>query len=133
MEWQYDASKVEEFEFKKLPVGDHKLRVASIEEKESSTGKKMLEFEFDASGTGVKIRYWLVFNPDKEGITNGNIKNISDSFGIEPGNFNFDAWLGKIGAAHIKHQDKYANISYFIPKCKQESLGNWIESSKTPF
>jgi len=129
IEWSFDKNNVEKKEFVLIPVGDYKIRVEDLTECQSQSGNQYIKFTFDISGYPGKLWYNLTFVKSEPARTNGFILAISDSFGITPGDFSLASWKGKIGACHVKHQDGYANISYFIPKHKQDKLGCWIECS----
>ena len=61
-------------------------------------------------------------------ITNRNLTAIFDSFGIMMGDLNYENWVGKVGAAMIKHdENEYEKINYFIPKKNQDNLSSWVE------
>lgn len=131
MEWNYQR---EETGFEVLPEGKYRIRVKSVEKAISSTGKEMLVFQFDVSGSARVIYYYLVFMPDRPEITNGKLTQFFDSFkDIPDGDFNMKNWVGKTGAAMIKHDEyngeKRERISYFIKASKQTDLPAWEESS----
>jgi hypothetical protein len=54
-----------------------------------------------------------------------------NSFGIPQGNFNLQSWVGKVGAARVKHEDRNgeinAKIAYFLNKDKQSKMPAWVE------
>lgn len=125
MDWKFEEK---ENEYKKIPVGKHRLRIESAIPKTSKSGKEMVELVFSVSGYNSKIWYYLVFLPDYPDITNRNLTAIYDSFGIDKGNMNFDSWIGKVGAGQIKYdENEYAKIHYFIKKEAQAGLPSWVE------
>lgn len=129
MAWSYQR---EESQFAVLPEGAYRIRVRSVEKAVSSTGKDMLVFQFDVSGSAKVIYYNLVFMPDRPEITNGKLTQFYDSFkDIPDGDFNLQNWVGKVGAAMIKHDEyngeKRERISYFIKAGKQNGLPPWKE------
>lgn len=125
--WGFDPNDVEEFGL--VPAGDHRVRIADAEETTSKSGNDMIKMTLDVSGVSSKLFYYLVFMPDNTTMTNTNLKRLWDSFGIEPGNLNCASWIGKVGAARVKHEeyngDQQARISYFIARSKQEALPAW--------
>lgn len=128
--WQFDASKVEEISFETLKPSKYRIRVEEFETCKSKSGLDMIKFTFAVSGHSSKLWEYLVFNPAEPVITNTKIAQMSDSLGVKPGEFKRDFWLGKIGAVKTKIDDKgNAKISYFIAKCKQVDLPPWIEPS----
>lgn len=125
MDWKFEEK---ENEFKKVPAGKHRLRIASAERKTSAKGNDMVELVLDISGYSGKVWFYLVFLPDYPDITNRNLTAIYDSFGIEKGNMNFDSWIGKVGAGQLKYdENEYLKIHYFIKKEGQAGLPSWVE------
>ena len=129
-EWSYQRD--ESTGFKPIPVGDHRIRIKKAERKESKTGKQMLAFEFEVSGYNGKIFHNIVFLPDRPEITNRSLTQFFDSFkDIPEGEFELAKWVGKVGAATVKHEEYNGNtnakIAWFIPKDKQGGLPAWKE------
>lgn len=125
--WGYNPNDVEEFAL--VPAGDHRVRIAEAEETTSRSGNDMIKLTLDVSGSSSKLFYYLVFMPDNTTMTNTNLKRLWDSFGIDVGNLNSASWVGKVGAARIKHEDyngeAQARVSYFITRNKQDALPAW--------
>jgi hypothetical protein len=49
--WTFDNSQYEEKTFKPIPVGEHRVRIASAEEQTSSkTGNQMIKLTLEVSG-----------------------------------------------------------------------------------
>jgi hypothetical protein len=71
--------------------------------------------------------------PDNQKLTNQKLGELWNSFGIPQGNFNLQEWVGKVGAAKVKHEDyngePTAKIAYFINKDRQDKLPAWKEPS----
>jgi hypothetical protein len=129
MSWTYQR---EENNFKPIPEGDHRIRIAKAEKKQSQTGKDMLALEFEVSGYKGKIFHNIVFLPDRPEITNRNLTQFFDSFkDIAEGNFNLSSYVGKVGACHVKHEEYNGNtqarVQWFIHKDKQGNLPPWKE------
>ena len=129
-EWSYQRD--ESTGFKPIPVGDHRIRIKKAERKESKTGKQMLAFEFEVSGYNGKIFHNIVFLPDRPEITNRSLTQFFDSFkDIPEGEFELAKWVGKVGAATVKHEEYNGNtnakIAWFIHKDKQGNLPPWKE------
>lgn len=131
--WNFNSSDYEETSFKPIPVGEHRVRIASAEEQTSSKGKQMIKLVLEVSGYNSTIWHYLVFLPDNAKLTNQKLGELWDSFGIPQGNFNLQQWAGKVGAAKVKHEDyegtPQPRIAYFIAKNRQESLPAWAEPS----
>lgn len=130
--WDFNANDVEEG-FPLIPAGDHRVRIASATEKQSKTGNDMIELSLDISNYPGHLFYYLVFLQNNTTMTNTNLKRLWDSFGIEVGNMNTASWVGKVGAARVKHEDyngdQTARVSYFIERKKQDKLPQWVERS----
>lgn len=123
MDWNYERS---ESEFAKIPEGEHRIRVRSVEKTQSAAGNEMLKFEFNVSGTNSLLFHYIVFLPDRPEITNRNLTQFFDSFSdIKDGDFNYDNWIGKAGAALVEHDGEYVRIKRFIPVSKQKNLPPW--------
>jgi len=130
MSWNYQRE--ESTGFKPIPEGDHRIRIAKAEKAVSKTGKDMLTLEFEVSGYNSKIFHNIVFLADRPEITNRNLTQFFDSFkDIPEGDFNTANWVGKVGAAKVKHEEYNGNtnakIQWFIHKDKQGSLPAWKE------
>lgn len=131
--WNFNADDFEEQSFKPIPVGDHRVRIASAEEQRSSSGNQMIKLVLDVSGHNATIWHWLVFLPDNQKLTNQKLGEFWNSFGIDLGNLNITSWIGKVGAAKVKHEEyngeTNAKIAYFISKDRQDKLPAWVEPS----
>ena len=132
--WNFDSTQYEETSFKPIPVGEYRMRVASAEEQISSSGRQMIKLVLEVSGYNSTIWHWLVFMPDNQKLTNQKLGEFWNSFGIPQGNFNLQSWVGKVGAAKVKHEDYHgaqnAKVSYFIGKDRQDKLPAWQEPNK---
>ncbi len=129
--WNFNADDYEENSFAPIPIGDHRVRIAKVEEKKSSNGNDMLVLTLDVSGHGSSLWYYLVFMPDNPQMTNQKLGQVFDSFGITPGDMNTNNWLGKVGGARVKHE-KYngedtAKVNYFLSRAKVDKLPDWSE------
>lgn len=131
--WNYNADDYKENDFAPIPVGDHRVRIANVEEKKSQNGNDMLVLTLDVSGHSGSLWFYLVFMPNNPQITNQRIGQIFDSFGIQPGNMNFSSWIGKVGGARVKHEqyngETSAKVNYFLSRSKVEALPAWQESA----
>ena len=129
MAWNYQR---EETSFAPLSEGKYRIRVRAVEKAESKSGNEMLVFQFDVSGSGKVIYHYITFLPNNPSVTNGQLTQFFDSFkDIQDGDFNILNWVGKVGAAKIKHEEyngeKRERISYFIKADKQNDLPPWQE------
>ena len=136
MAWNF---KREEQKFDVLPEGRYRIRVKSADKAVSKNGNDMLALQFEVSGSKTILYHYIVFMNDRPEITNRMLTQFFDSFkDIAEGDFNMANWIGKVGAAMIKHDeyngDKRAKISYFINKDKQDEIAPWVEpnNNNTP-
>ena len=131
--WNFDNSQYEEQSFKPIPQGEHRVRIAAAEEQTSKSGNQMIKLVLDVSGYNSTIWHWIVFMPDNQKLTNQKLGELFSSFGIQPGNFNLTSWIGKTGAAKVKHElyegETTVKIAYFIGKDRQDKLPAWKEPS----
>lgn len=131
--WNFNSNDYQEQSFKPIPVGDYRVRISHVETGETSTGKQMIKMTLDVSGHNGKIFHNLVLNPENQKLTNQKLGELFDSFGIQQGNFNLSTWIGKVGAAKVKHEEYNGNtnakINYFIAKYKQDKMPAWVEPS----
>ncbi len=132
--WNFDSTQYEETSFKPIPVGDHRMRVASAEEQTSNSGNQMIKLVLEVSGYNSTIWHWIVFMPENQKLTNQKLGEFWNSFGIQQGNFNLQSWVGKVGAGKVVHKDynglPNAKVSYFISKDRQDKLPAWQETNK---
>jgi len=131
IDWKFNA---EEQQFDEVPVGNIRLRVKQVEEAKAQSGKDMLILTFDVSGCRATLRHYIVFLPDNPEVTNRNLTQFFDSFGINRGDFNINNWVGKVGGAFTFKNDyndkEYVKVKYFLSKKQQESLSAWVEPTK---
>lgn len=131
LNWQFNADDYKENDFAPIPVGDHRIRIANVEEKQSQNGNDMLVLTLDVSGYSGSLWFYLVFMPQNPQITNQRLGQIFDSFGIQPGNMNFSTWIGKVGGARVKHEtyngETSAKVNYFLSRSKVDKLPAWQE------
>ena len=129
--WNFNAADYEEQSFKPIPVGDHRIRIQSAEEQTSGSGKQMIKLVLEVSGYNSTIWHFLVFLPENQKLTNQKLGELWNSFGIQQGNFNLNTWVGKVGAAKVKHEDyngePQPKVAYFINKDRQDKLPAWKE------
>lgn len=133
IQWNFDNTQYEEKSFKPIPVGEHRVRIEKAEEAVSQAGNQMIRMVLEVSGYNGKIFHNLVFTQDNQKLTNQKLGELFNSFGIQPGNFNLQTWLGKVGAAKVKHEEYNGEtnpkVAYFIGKDRQDKLPAWVEPS----
>ena len=131
IDWKFDSNDYEEQSFKPIPVGDHRVRIASAEEQISGSGRQMIKLVLDVSGYNSTIWHYIVFMSENQKLTNQKLGELWNSFGIPQGNFNLQSWVGKVGAAKVKHEEyngeSNAKIAYFISKDRQDKSPAWQE------
>lgn len=137
-DWNFNSADYEEKgSFTVIPVGEYRVRIASAEEQTSNSGNPMIKLVLDVSGHNSTIWHYLVFLPTNAKLTNQKLGELWNSFGIAQGDFNLNGWVGKVGAAKVKHEDYNGNpqprIAYFIAKNRQDSLPAWVEPSNGGF
>lgn len=118
-----------------IPVGEHRIRIKSVEKKVSKNGNDMLSFQFDVSGYPSYLFHNIVFLKDRPEITNRNLTQFFDSFKDIPlGDFTLANWVGKVGACKVKHEEyngeDQARVHYFIKADAQGSLPAWQEPQR---
>lgn len=106
----------------RLSPGDYRVEIVSVEEKESKAGNPMLVIGVRPNGSGITIYHYIVKNQ----WFNRNMTDFFDSFNIEDGDFELPTWVGAVGAARLKEDDKgYLKIQYFISEDRAEKLPPW--------
>ena len=131
IQWNFSSEDYQEKTFPVIPVGDHRVRIQSAEEQTSSSGRQMIKLVLEVSGYNSTVWHFIVFMPENQKLTNQKLGEIFNSFGIQQGNFNLQQWVGKVGAAKIKHEEyngeSSAKVAYFINKDRQDKLPAWKE------
>ena len=126
MAWEY---KREERSFEEIPAGRYRVRIVNAEKAISkNSGNDMIVLQLEVSGYQSLLWSYIVFLPDRPEITNRMLTQFFDAFGIEEGNFNIATYIGKAGAAQIKHDEEgRAKLHYFLKK------GSQAEQDLPPF
>lgn len=131
MAWEYKREESNS-EFQVIPEGEYRIRIKSADKAVSKSGNDMLKLTFEVSGYNSFLFHYIVFMADRPEITNRMLTQFFDSFkDITEGDFDTSHWVGKVGAAKVKHEEyngnKSAKIHYFINANKQGSLPAWKE------
>ena len=109
-------------ECSRLSPGAYRVEIVSVEEKESKTGNPMLVIGVRPNGSNITINHYIV----KNDWFNRNMTEFFDSFNIDDGDFTLPTWIGAVGAARLKEDDKgYLKVQYFINKDRAEKLPPW--------
>ena len=137
--WTFDANQYEEKDFAIIPAGDHRVRIADVEEKVSSKGNDMYEITLEVSGHNSKLWFYLVLDQADPKKTNQRIGDFFNSFGITTSAMGTGKqWIGKVGAVRVKHEEYNGNLSakvaYVINRKNQDKLppAKFSGSAATP-
>ena len=127
MAWIFNPNDYEAKDFAPIPVGDHRVRISEVIYKTFKSNNEGYEITLDVSGYNGKLWHYLVLKHDDPKKTNQNIGSFFDSFGITDVNLaNYRAWVGKVGAVRVRHDDFNGNVSakvaYCISRSKQDKL-----------
>ena len=125
--WTFDANQYEEQDFSIIPAGDHRVRIADVEEKVSKSGNEMYEITFEVSGHNSKLWFYLVLDQGDPKKTNQRIGDFFNSFGITGHALGTGKqWIGKVGAVRVKHEEYNGNMSakvaFVLNRKNQEKL-----------
>lgn len=134
--WNFDPSQYTENEFAPIPVGDHRVRIYDVAEKTFSSGNSGYEITLNVSGHSGKLWYYLVLNPADPKKTNQRLGSFFDSFGITDYNLDhYRAWVGKIGAVRVKHEEyngaDSAKVAFCLARKNQDKLAPWKGETAT--
>lgn len=126
----YDPNDYKENTYTILPEGDHRVRIAEVNERTFSSGNEGFEIILDVSGYSNKLWYYLVLNTSDAQKTNQKLGSFFNCFGITNYALNaYTQWVGKVGAARVKHEEyngkPSAKVQYLISKSKQDTLPPW--------
>lgn len=106
----------------RLSPGNYRVEIVSVEETESKAGNPMLVIGVRPNGSDIVIRHYIVKNE----YFNRNMTEFFDSFNIDDGDFTLPTWVGAVGAANLKEDDKgYLKVHYFIDQVRAERLPAW--------
>lgn len=106
----------------RLTPGDYRVEIVSVEEKESKAGNPMLVIGVRPNGSNIVIYHYIVKNE----YFNRNMTDFFDSFNIDDGDFTLPTWVGAVGAARLKEDDRgYMKVQYFLDEDRAEKLPAW--------
>ena len=106
----------------RLSPGDYRVEIVSVEEKESKAGNPMLVIGVRPNGSNITINHYIV----KNDWFNRNMTEFFDSFNIDDGDFTLPTWIGAVGVARLKEDDKgYLKVRYFINEDRAKKLPPW--------
>ena len=82
----------------------------------------MLVIGIRPNGSNITINHYIVKNE----YFNQNMTDFFDSFNIDDGDFTLPTWIGAVGAARLKEDDRgYLKVQYFLDQCRAEKLPPW--------
>ena len=106
----------------RLSPGNYRVEIVSVEETESKAGNPMLVIGVRPNGSNITIRHYIVKNE----YFNRNMTDFFDSFNIDDGDFTLPTWIGAVGAARLKEDDRgYLKVQYFLDRRRAEKLPPW--------
>ncbi len=135
--WNFDASQYKENDFQIIPVGDHRVRIADVNEKRFNSGNEGYEITLDVNGHGSKLWFYLVLDKSNIERTNQRIGEFFNSFGITNHAMGSGKqWIGAVGAVRVKHEEYNGNtsakVAYCINRNRQDKLAPWKETGTAP-
>lgn len=128
--WSFNPNDYQERDFTLIPEGNHRVRIADVTERTFRSGNEGYEIVLEVSGYNSKLWFYLVLNASDVKQTNQNIGAFFNSFGITGNQMGTGKqWIGKVGAARVKHEEYNGNTSakvqYLINRSKQDELPPW--------
>jgi hypothetical protein len=128
--WNFDASQYKENDFQIVPVGDHRVRIADVNEKKFNSGNEGYEITLEVNGHDSKLWFYLVLDPSNVERTNQRIGEFFNSFGITNTAMGTGKqWIGAVGAVRVKHEEyngnQSAKVAYCINRGRQDKLAPW--------
>lgn len=119
----HDWSDYKREERSRLEAGDYRVEIVSVEESTSKAGNPMLVIGIRPNGSNITIKYYVVKNE----YYDLNMTEFFDSFNIDDGDFTLPTWVGAVGAAHLKNDEKgYLKVGWFIKGKKADALPAWV-------
>jgi hypothetical protein len=95
------------------PRGEQRVIVIGAFEKQSRSGKDMVEIEFQLTGRKMAVKTYLVQGE----YFNARATEFFDAFGIQRGNFNYREWIGKTGYVFLGENERgFAEVKRLIVK-----------------
>lgn len=119
----HDWSDYRREERSRLEAGDYRVEIVSVEESTSKANNPMLVIGIKPNGSGITIKHYIAKNE----YFNQNMTEFFDSFNIDDGDFTLPTWVGAVGAAHLKNDEKgYLKVGWFIKGKKADALPAWV-------
>lgn len=112
----------------KVQEGNYRVGIVEVEEKQSKSGNDMIVVSLKLNGTGVTVKDYFVKNE----FFNEKVSRFFDAFPVlkgenNEGDFNFPTWIGCVGAARFKTDDKgYLKVQYYLTPERAKKLPEWV-------
>ena len=128
--WTFDPSQYQEQNFALIPVGDHRVRIEDVVERQFKSGNVGFEITLAVNGYNSKLWFYLVLDPSNPKQTNQRLGEFFLSFGITNLTVgNGRQWIGATGAVRVKHEEyngsMNAKVAYCLNPKNQEKLPAW--------
>lgn len=128
--WTFDPSQYKEQNFSLIPVGDHRVRIEDVVERQFRSGNAGFEITLAVNGYNSKLWFYLVLDHSNPQQTNQRLGEFFVSFGIANMTLgNGRQWIGATGAVRVKHEEYNGNMSAKVAYClnpkSQEKLPAW--------
>ena len=128
--WTFDPSQYQEQNFALIPVGDHRVRIEDVVERQFKSGNVGFEITLAVNGYNSKLWFYLVLDPSNPQQTNQRLGEFFLSFGITTLTVgNGRQWIGAAGAVRVKHEEyngaMSAKVAYCLNPKNQEKLPPW--------
>ena len=108
--------KIDEGYFVEIKPGEYVVKIESVTERQSKSGKPMLELKLRLENGGL-VSYFLVDDQSNAEAcirTNQRITKFFDCFRIKRGNFNIKQWQGAKGRVKLDYSKPMQDGSVFI-------------------
>ncbi len=132
LNWNYNANDYNENHSALLAEGKYRVRIINATETVAKNGTGGLEITFEVNGHSNKLRHYIWYNRENVARTNQLLGEFFNSFDIsEDERDGCEAWLGKIGAVYVMH-DEYkgrtiAKVAFCLRRDQQDVLPEWQE------
>lgn len=137
-EWNFDPTQYNETTFQVIPVGDHRVRITDVAERQFKSGNEGYEITLEVSGYNSRLWYYLVLERSNPAQTNQRLGEFFDCFGIT--NYALGTgkqWIGAAGAVRVKHEEYNgttgAKVAFCIARKNQDKLPPWKGKSSNSY
>ena len=128
--WTFDPSQYQEQNFALIPVGDHRVRIEDVVERQFKSGNVGFEITLAVNGYNSKLWFYLVLDKNDPKKTTQRIGDFFNSFGIADHSMGSGKqWIGKVGAVRVVHEEYNGNtqakVAYVLNRKNQDKLEPW--------